>query len=166
MANPKKRPKRFGAEGSGVWPRMVKEVVRRDSGKCHLCQHFGAKSADHVIPVTEAPEKAMDMGNLRAAHSYPGGCDECSKAAARTGGSRVYCNEIRGMGSIERARRLIEERTGLKLGITQTQAPESEGRDIWLQRLGQKRGNSLVAKFPEIGASARCDESAVLELVR
>lgn len=110
-----------------MWRRMVKEVVRRDAGKCWICGHFGAKSADHVIPVTEAPELAMDLSNLKAAHSYPGGCTECSRASKD--GRQIYCNEIKSAMSVERARRVIEERTGLPLTpATRDDAPEAEGR--------------------------------------
>lgn len=125
---PKKRPRRNGAEGSGAWPRMVRWVVQRDAGKCWICGHFGAKSADHVIPVTEAPHLAMDSGNLKAAHAYPGGCTECTAASVARGGKAVYCNEVKQMGSVGRARRLIEERTGLRL-LTEVKPPEAEGRE-------------------------------------
>jgi hypothetical protein len=110
---------------------MVQEAVRRDAGKCHICLHFGAKSADHLVPVTENPARALDMANLRAVHGYPAACPECSAAAARSGGKLVYCNEIRGMGSIDRARRIIGERTGLSLSGGEAARESAEGRDIW-----------------------------------
>lgn len=103
------RPKRI-AEGPR-WRRLVPQIVNRDKGRCHICNHYGACSADHVVPETEDPNLAWEPTNLKAAHGYPKGCGICSKAA----GKPIYCNEIRGMGSIARARRLIEERTGLRL---------------------------------------------------
>jgi hypothetical protein len=109
--SPKQRPGRNGAKGA-IWQRMVRGVVREEHGLCHLCLHFGAKTADHVIPITEAPEKALERKNIKSAHGYPHPCDVCSAAA----GKPIYCNEIRGAYSIERARRRISELTGLKIG--------------------------------------------------
>ena len=100
---------------------MVTQVVVRDHGKCHLCFHFGAHSADHLVPDTEGGLSTPD--NLKAVHAYPRGCGVCTAAA----GKPVYCNEIRQYGSIERARRKIEERTGLRLAEI-PYAPE--GRDL------------------------------------
>lgn len=131
MTPPKRKTKRYGAEGSGAWPRLVRYVVQRDAGLCWVCGHFSAKSADHVIPVTEAPEKAMDVSNLKACHSFPGGCPECTIASVARGGKAIYCNELKSMGSVERARRIIEERTGLTLFATRELPSEPEGRDIW-----------------------------------
>lgn len=129
----KPRPKRYGAEGGGRWARMVAHVVQRDAGLCHICGHFGGKSADHLIPVTERPDLALEVSNLKAAHAYPNGCPECSAASVARGGKPVYCNELRGMGSVARARRIIEERTGAPLAQPDPRSspPTREGRDIW-----------------------------------
>ena len=69
--------------------------------------HGGARQVDHVIPVTEQPGLAYAMSNCRPAHGAPGNpCRECSAAAGRS----IHCNQLRGMGSVERARRIIAER--------------------------------------------------------
>lgn len=127
---PRRRPpksgerNRHGAEGA-VWKRIVSYVVSRDRGICWVCGHSGAQSADHVIPVTERPDLATAAVNLRAAHSWPGGCPDCTRAYTAKGGQKpVYCNEIKGGMSVERARRIISERTGLALGVT----PEDKAR--------------------------------------
>lgn len=120
---------RHGAEGA-VWRRIVTWVVNRDKGICHICTHAGATTADHLISVTERPDLALTHTNLKAAHAYPHACPVCSEAAERRGGKPVYCNEIKQGYSLERARRLIEERTGLSLAAV-TGAPE-EALD-WLE---------------------------------
>jgi hypothetical protein len=128
---PRRRPpaksavrNRNGAEGA-LWRRITAYVVNRDRGTCWICGHPGAQSADHVIPVTERPDLAVTASNLKAAHGWPGGCPDCTRASAAKGGQKpVYCNEIRGMGSVERARRIITEKTGLALGVT----PEDKAR--------------------------------------
>jgi Pyruvate/2-oxoacid:ferredoxin oxidoreductase delta subunit len=118
----KPRPKRSaGAEGRS-WRRLVAQVVVRDHGRCWVCFHYGAHSGDHVVPDTEGGLSTPE--NVKAIHAYPRGCGVCSSAAGRP----VYCNEIKGMGSVERARRIIEERTGLKLAEAGTFRPE--GRDL------------------------------------
>lgn len=124
---PSQRPKRSkGAEGS-AWRRTVKYVVNRDAGKCHICNHFGGTSADHLVPDTEGGSSTPD--NLKAVHGYPHPCKECSAAA----GKNIFCNEIRGAMSVVRARRIIEERTGLVIGRKSGCDPrEPEGRDFWL----------------------------------
>jgi hypothetical protein len=101
---------------------MVAQIVVRDHGRCWVCGHYGSHSADHVIPDAEGGKSTWD--NLRAVHAYPKGCGPCTAAAGRP----IYCNEIKNMGSVERARRIIEERTGLRL---LGEAPyRAEGRDL------------------------------------
>lgn len=109
---------------TAVWPRLVKFVVQRDR-RCWICGHFGpadTMTADHVIPRTEDPSRALDVANMRAAHHKP--CPVCSQAA----GSPIRCNLIRGAMSRERAVRIIEKRTGLDLSGTAVTA-ETEGRE-------------------------------------
>jgi 5-methylcytosine-specific restriction endonuclease McrA len=118
----KSRPKRQkGAEGRS-WRRLVPQVVQRDKGKCWICTHYGAKSADHVVPDAEGGTPTMD--NLKAAHGYPNACPVCSDAA----GEAIYCNQIKHAMSLAHARRLIEERTGLTIGDSGPSRPE--GREL------------------------------------
>ena len=123
---PKKsyRPKRPGGRR---WGRLVDQAVRRDFGKCHICGHYGAKTGDHVIPVSEDEELFWKLSNVKAAHGYPHGCTDCTYAAVQLGEDPrpVYCNEIRQDDSIEKGRARIEKRTGLKLCKDET----PEGRD-------------------------------------
>lgn len=108
---------RRGAEGA-VWRRIVQHILSRDMGICHICGHPGANSADHVISVAERPDLSLDAANLKAAHSHPAACPVCSPASIARGGKPVYCNEIKQGMSTERARRIIEARTGITLGKT------------------------------------------------
>ena len=120
---------RYGAEGAR-WRRMTAHVTGRDAGLCHICGHPGAKVVDHVIPVTERPDLALDVSNMRAAHGYlkggGGECATCSAASMARGGKPVYCNDLRQAMSVERARRVIESRTGLPLGQKTREQPRGE----------------------------------------
>ena len=63
---------------------------------------------DHLEPVTEHPERTWSLEHVRPAHGAPGNpCPVCSAAAGR----KIHCNQLRGMGSVERARRIIAEMT-------------------------------------------------------
>jgi hypothetical protein len=139
---PRRRPpqdgpgsSRHGAEGA-AWRRIAAFVANRDRGICHICGHPGAGVPDHLVPVTERPDLALKAENMKAAHGYRrsapgfGACPVCTAAAEKRGGKPVYCNELRGMGSVERARKIIESRTGLALGVTPEDKPRGE-RD-WL----------------------------------
>ena len=68
--------------GSRPWRRKVTQVIRRDSGICHLCGQPGATSADHLIPVAHGGSDNLD--NLAAAHPH--------------------CNRVRGKRPIATAR--------------------------------------------------------------
>ena len=124
-----RRPRRPG--GGRRWQRLVQQVVQRDLGRCHLCGHYGAKSADHLITVEEDSALFWKLSNVKAAHGYPNGCTECTYAAKQLGldPRPCYCNEIRNADSIERGRKRIEERTGLKLPEGGISSPSVEGRD-------------------------------------
>lgn len=89
-----------------------------------MCHHYGSDSADHIIPRTEDPTRALDTSNLKAVHHKP--CPTCSQAA----GSPIRCNLLRGAMSVERARRIIEKRTGLDLGADKPDKPAVEGREF------------------------------------
>jgi hypothetical protein len=124
-----RRPRRPG--GGRRWQRFVAMIVQRDLGKCHICGHYGATSADHLVTVEEDSSLFWKMSNAKAAHSYPNGCTDCTYAAKQLGLDTrpVYCNEIRNADSIERGRKRIEERTGLKLPEGGISGPSVEGRD-------------------------------------
>lgn len=91
----------------------------------YICGHGGAGTVDHVTSLTEAPELAYELSNLRPAHGYHSPCPYCSAAA----GSPVYCNECKGGYSLERARRKIEEKTGRPLFILDED--ETPGERDW-----------------------------------
>lgn len=93
------------------WDRFAKYVVDYYAGLCHICNHGGARQADHLTPETERPGMAWKIGDFRPAHGAPGNpCPICSASSDRP----VYCNQLRSNGSVERARRIIAERTGKK----------------------------------------------------
>lgn len=119
---------RAGASRDAVRHRAWARAVLRTYGEvCWLCGHGGARQADHVQAATERPELEYAVSNGRPAHGAPGNpCPVCSQAAGRG----VYCNQLRGMGSVERARRLIRELTRLAMpGDDQSADPQESGRD-------------------------------------
>lgn len=63
------------------WKTITTAVVYRDSGICHKCGHEGAKTADHLVPVSQGGA-AWDTANLKAVHHSP--CPTC----------RLRCNLI------------------------------------------------------------------------
>jgi hypothetical protein len=101
------------ASGS-VYRRMAKFVFERWGDRCHLhlCTHHNARHLDHVEPQTENEARKHDVTNLRPVHGSPGNpCRECSQAA----GKNIYCNQIRGGYTIDRAIRKLRELTGLPI---------------------------------------------------
>lgn len=107
-------------------------VIRRDMGICHICGHTGADSADHLFPVAEMTDEQKrtmiyDAANLKAVHHKP--CRVCSDLAARLGFKPIRCNPLRGAYSVERVRRIINQRTGQQLG-EQARLSEAEGREF------------------------------------
>jgi len=74
------------------WSRIVKRVLHRDGGICHLCGQPGADSADHLVPYSLGGAR-YDLSNLAAAHHnvWP------------------HCNRVRGNRSIVQARADIAE---------------------------------------------------------
>lgn len=48
--------------------RLARYVIARDEGICWLCNHPGADTADHVIPVAQRPDLQFDPHNMKAAH--------------------------------------------------------------------------------------------------
>ena len=90
-----------------------------------VCSHGGARQAGHLIPVTERPDLTWDLGNIRPIHGVPGNrCYQCSE-------NGMNCNGIMGMGSVERARRIIAEKVAGKQGKVPPSAPAAPpGRKI------------------------------------
>jgi hypothetical protein len=77
---------------------------------------FSARTVDHIQSITERPDLIYALSNCRPAHGSTGhppgnACPVCSKAAKQP----VNCNGIKGWGSVERARRIIAQRTGLPM---------------------------------------------------
>lgn len=109
--------RRYGAAGHR-WEVFTQLVFATYGDTClpgYLCGHGGARTVDHIQPITENPAAVFDLANCRPAHGSTRGrgnaCPVCSEAA----GKPVNCNSIKGWGSPERARRLISERTGLPM---------------------------------------------------
>lgn len=70
-----------------------------------MCKHGGARHAGHLIPVTERPDLSHSLDNIRPIHGAPGNrCWQCDPVKG------MNCNGIMGMGSVERAQRIIAEK--------------------------------------------------------
>jgi hypothetical protein len=83
-------------------------IVTALGGRCWICGHLGARTADHSQARTEG---GKDGSNIQPAHGSGRGkgrnpCPVCSLAAGRP----VFCNQLKGGYSVERARRIIAER--------------------------------------------------------
>lgn len=116
--------------GSHAWDLLRMRVFGAYGHVCWVCLHSGANQVDHVEPVTERPELSFALSNLRPAHGSKNPCLTCSAAAGR----KVCCNQLKAGMSVQRARRLIEERTGLKIGaplppLVPAAKPEDSGRE-------------------------------------
>jgi 5-methylcytosine-specific restriction endonuclease McrA len=94
------------------WDRFARYAVAYYGGVCHLCDHGGAKQADHLKSVADHPELAWTLTNIRPAHGAPGNrCPVCHQ----------NCNQLRGPMSVERARRVIAERAAAGQGAPAAQ---------------------------------------------
>jgi hypothetical protein len=87
--------------------RIRQAVLARDKYQCHICQcpvtdftNLRSMDADHIIPKVEGGRFTME--NLKAAHGAKSRCPHCG----------TCCNSVRLGCSIERVRRIIEERSG------------------------------------------------------
>jgi hypothetical protein len=90
------------------WEAFARSVIAEHAGICHVCGHAGALQLDHLEPVTERPELTWIRSNCRPAHGVSvrrNPCPVCSPQAGRP----VYCNQLRGGLSVDRARRIIAE---------------------------------------------------------
>ncbi len=96
------------------WEAFARSVINYHGGVSLAMSSSGHRRAgrqvDHLQPVTEHPELMWVLSNCRPAHGANRGvsnpCPQCSAAAGRS----IHCNQLRGMGSVERARRIIAER--------------------------------------------------------
>jgi 5-methylcytosine-specific restriction endonuclease McrA len=68
---------------SQAWKRMRRQILEAND-VCWLCGKPGANTIDHVLPLSQFPELAHDLGNLRPAHKT---CN--SSKGAGTGGNTV-----------------------------------------------------------------------------
>lgn len=51
------------------WGRTHRRILRRDRGICYVCHGSGARSVDHIIPVSQ--QGSEEDWNLAAIHEYP-----------------------------------------------------------------------------------------------
>ena len=89
----------MGGRPSGWrWTKFTQLVLATYGDTCHLCGHGGARQADHLIPVCDAPELAWELANVRPAHGgWRNKCATCGRA----------CNQVRGARSIIYARKAV-----------------------------------------------------------
>lgn len=62
------RPAGSHGRTTAQWARLRAQVLREEHGICWLCGQDGADTADHIVPLSEAPQLAYVRANLRAAH--------------------------------------------------------------------------------------------------
>ena len=117
------RPERKRTSNGRRWTRVVKSMLSEQGTVCIVCGHGGSDAADHVLPVRERPDLEWDTSNLAPIHHRP--CPTCTEAAGR----KVSCNYIKGYGTLETARRIVAERTGLAIGQVSPETPDST--DWW-----------------------------------
>lgn len=90
------------------WTRIVANCIAYYEGICHLCEHPGAKQADHVVPYAESRDDSIN--NLRPAHGSAGKqknpCPVCG----------INCNNVRGALSVEAGRAKILRRQDIEPG--------------------------------------------------
>jgi hypothetical protein len=85
---------------------------------CWICSHGGARTVDHVLPVTERPDLALVLTNCRPAHGGRNRCAQCGQC----------CNQLKAGMSVDRARRIIAERAPAA-APRQAEIPADTGRD-------------------------------------
>lgn len=109
--------------GSHAWDLLRMRVFGAYGHVCWICRHPGANQVDHVEPVTERPELAFSLANLRPAHGSRNRCLTCGQC----------CNQLKAGMSVERARRIIAQRTEKRNPpvAAKIQVPADSGRE-WL----------------------------------
>ena len=72
----------YDGRSSHRWKQLRRQILA-SSDVCWLCGKPGADTVDHVLPLSQFPELAHDIGNLRPAHKS---CN--SSKGASTGQSK------------------------------------------------------------------------------
>lgn len=57
---------------------------------CHLCGHYGAGEADHLVPISIDADQPIDPHAMRPAHGANAPCPVCGR----------LCNSERGNGPV------------------------------------------------------------------
>ena len=58
---------KYDGRSSSQWKRLRRQILA-SSDVCWLCGKPGADTVDHLLPLSQFPELAHDIGNLRPAH--------------------------------------------------------------------------------------------------
>ena len=101
------RTSRSGRKVGSAYSRFAAAALSYWGDTCHICGCGGARSIDHLNPVSAGgPEYSLD--NVRPAHGWKKNldnpCARCSDAAGRP----IRCNQIKGDSrTVERTRELI-----------------------------------------------------------
>ncbi len=111
---------RGGRPEGALWERLKQAVWLQYGNTCWICGHSGVTDGkrgaiDHVVSFSEAPERAWEVSNLRPVHYNRMPCRTCLRAALERGEKAGYCNELKNVGTVERARAIIRRRTGLRM---------------------------------------------------
>jgi hypothetical protein len=61
------------------WQAFRQVVFSVYGDTCHLCGHPGARQADHLIPVSQRPDLAWELANIRPAHGTKNRCPRCGR---------------------------------------------------------------------------------------
>lgn len=106
--------------GSTAWEMIRARVFGTYGHVCWICSHPGARTVDHVESVTEHPELALSVANMRPAHGSRNRCAACGQC----------CNQLKAGMSVERARRIIAQRMAARPVPQRPQpaAPADAGR--------------------------------------
>ena len=126
MGYPEQEGPRVRAAGAR-WDRFRRLVFATYGDTCWICGHGGARQVDHVESITEHPELVYALSNCRPAHGSPRNpCPVCSVAAGR----KIHCNQLKAGMGVERARRIINGRTGNVIPPARPESPRDDpGRD-------------------------------------
>lgn len=62
---------------------------------CHICGHGGAGEADHLDPVSLAPDQPIDPHAMRPAHGANARCPTCGRACNTERGNKPITYAVR-----------------------------------------------------------------------